>query len=87
MTTLHMLITFNLQSPEGDASQSWQTPSKMVSTLAWLYWEPSLVTWDVKSRVDIPEDTKAQEILPKQTEVLPSSPSARTVYGLSSSPP
>lgn len=29
----------------------------MVSTLAWLNQEPSLVTWDVKSRVDIREDT------------------------------
>lgn len=41
---LDVRLTFNLQSPEGDASQTWQTPSKTVSTLAWLYWEPSLVT-------------------------------------------
>lgn len=71
-----MLVTFNLQSPEGDASQTWQTPSKMVSTLAWLYWEPSLVTWDI---VDIHKDAKTQEILHNHTETLPSSPSVRTV--------
>lgn len=72
-----MPVTFNLQSPEGDASQVWQTPSKMVSTLARLYREPSLVTWDVKKRTL--RDTTTQEKLPNQTETPPSSPSERTV--------
>lgn len=72
-----MLVTFNLQSPEGDASQVWQTPSKMVSALAWLYREPSLVTWDMKKWTL--KDTTTQEMLPNQTETPPSSPSERTV--------